>query len=179
MRSILSMMLGSFRLKKSTTMLDLTIDWKGPYALDQVIHNLTDSGDYPGYDGEDYGLYQIYGEHILGNSDALLYIGKAPKQTFSTRFKKHVRWLRREDSPVRVYVGRIYIPRRHSSADNWAKYEADIGIAESILIYKYSPHYNGRSVSKAPSLRPHGRVVLTHAGARHRLQEIDRAPDDL
>ncbi len=49
-------------------------------------------GQYPDW-GEDYGLYQIYGKHILCGKDTLLYIGEATEQTFSTRFKQHQHWL--------------------------------------------------------------------------------------
>ncbi|MDQ3523354.1 MAG: hypothetical protein M3434_13645 [Gemmatimonadota bacterium] len=90
-------------------MLELPIVWIGPYTPEQVIHDLNDGGSAPAYAGEDYGLYQIYGAHILGDTNSLLYIGKATQQTFSARFQQHRTWLQHEDA-VQIYVGRIHVP---------------------------------------------------------------------
>ena len=99
-------------------MLHLSIVWQGPYTPEQVVSELNDGGSPPGYDGGDYGLYQIYGKHVLGDPDALLYIGEATQQTFSGRFTQHQIWLVHE-YPVHIYVGRLYMPKRHTSHDNW------------------------------------------------------------
>jgi hypothetical protein len=56
-----------------------------------------------------------YGRHILRGRDALLYVGEATQQTFAARFQQHQSWLPHE-GPVRVYVGRMYVPRRHNAS---------------------------------------------------------------
>ena len=155
----------------------LSIVWHVPYTPEQVIAQLTDGGSPPGYDGEDYGLYQIYGKHILGDPDALLYIGEATQQTFSERFKQHQAWLVHED-PVRVYVGHLYMPRRHTSHDDWATWTSDVLLAERVLIYKYSSHYNSNSIADPPRLDGHDKIVLFHEGHKNRLHRRDVAPDD-
>lgn len=158
-------------------MLELPITWAGPFRPKLVIKQFDDWGAPPNYEGEDYGLYQVYGRHILGDRDALLYVGKATDQTFSARFKAHLSWLAHE-WPVRVYVGRLYLPIRHSRGDDWARWKADVVLAERVLIYKYSPHYNSNSISDGPTLDSHPKVVLQHLGARNRLRRRDIAPDD-
>ncbi len=157
-------------------MLELTITWAGPLSPNAVIDRLDAGGAPPEYEGEDYGLYQIYGRHILGDRDALLYVGEAADQTFAVRFQEHQKWLVHE-YPVRVFVGRLYVPRRHTCRDSWAKWKADVLLAERILIFTYSPHYNSMSISEPPSLDGQRRVILHHAGERNRLRRQDVVPD--
>ena len=153
-------------------MLKLRIAWEGPYKLSRAIDEFNDGGAAPDYDGEDYGLYQIYGCHIFGDRNALLYIGEATDQTFSRRFCQHKSWLVREEN-VHIYIGRIYDPQRHTAQDKWTTWKADVLLAERILIYKYSPHYNGIAVSELPSLNGFEKVVLIHRGEKHRLKSQD------
>ena len=160
-------------------MLRLSIQWKGPYKLTEVVEQFTDAGEAPGYEGEDYGLYQIYGRHILGDRDALLYVGETTEQTFSCRFRQHQSWLIEEWDPVRIHLGRIYSPRRHTRANDWATWKDDVMLAERIMIYKYSPHYNSSSISEFPLLPLLKRVELIHKGKRNRLHKRDIAPDHL
>ena len=158
-------------------MLRLSVSWNGPYRRQQVVRQFTDGGKAPAWDGEDYGLYQIYARHVLGNRDALLYIGEATEQTFADRFRQHEEWLVHE-GPVRVYLGRVYSPGRHRADDRWTTWKADVLLAERVMIYTYSPHYNGRSITERPLLDGHKRVELNHAGKRHRLRRRDIVPDD-
>lgn len=53
----------------------IRIEWEGPYSLEEVITKMVDGGKNPDWDGNDYGLYQIYGRHILSGKNTLLYIG--------------------------------------------------------------------------------------------------------
>lgn len=158
-------------------MLSLQILWDGPYSPAEVVKDFTDWGNAPDYAGEDYGLYQIYGRHVLGDHDALLYIGEATEQTFSTRLRQHDEWLQNE-WPVQVYLGRLYSPRRHSAKDRWAGWKADVLLAERVMIYTYSPHYNGRSITERPLLGLHKKVELVHSGKRNRIPRRNVAPDD-
>ena len=99
----------------------ITINWEGPFTVDEVINNMKDSGKAPEY-GNDFGLYQIYGTHILCGKDTLLYIGKSTGQCFSTRLKQHNRdWIinERDKKDIKVFIGRTYNPKRHSSRDKW------------------------------------------------------------
>ncbi len=158
----------------------IEITWGGPYTCVKVIKELTDGGNKKNnWDGEDYGVYQIYGKHILAGNNSLLYIGKAFRQTFSRRFKDHEKWLKDEEN-VKIYVGRIYNPKKHSSKDNWKSWEKDVELAENILIYKYSPHYNSRSLSEQPKLGGHKSVCLCHKREKiGKLDKKDTAPDGL
>jgi hypothetical protein len=157
-------------------MLQLSISWQGPFTSRQV-QRFNDGGVAPDYEGEDYGLYQIYGRHVLGGRDALLYVGSAIDQTFAARFRQHEAWLLHE-WPVTVYLGRMYLVRRHTASDAWARWREDLLLAERLLIYKYSPHYNSSSIAERPLFATLKRVVLVHEGQRHRLRRRDVAPDD-
>ena len=157
--------------------LQLEVLWKGPFAWRAVISDFDDEGSPPDYDGEDYGLYQIYGRHILCGPDTLLYIGQATGQTFSRRFRQHQEWLEKEED-INVYLGRIYDAKRHTVADLWKSWGADVRLAECVLIYKYSPNYNAVSISAPPPLGIHGVVDLIHRGERHKLCWRDSAPAD-
>lgn len=130
------------------------------------------------YSGRDYGLYQIYGKHILCGSNTLLYVGKAVNQTFAQRFKQHNNeWLGKE-MDIKIYLGRTKYNRAYTKKDNWKAWKRDVSIAESIIIYKYSPNYNSACLGDLPKLHPYKQVLLIHAGERHKLKGIDNAPDD-
>jgi hypothetical protein len=157
--------------------LHLEVLWSGPFTIETVIADFHHEGSPPDYDGEDYGLYQIYGRHILCGPDTLLYIGQATGQTFSRRFRRHERWLR-DEGEIQIYLGRIYDALRHTALDSWKGWGADVRLAECLLIYKYSPNYNAVSISDPPSLGGYRCVDLVHRGERHKLDFRDSAPPD-
>lgn len=154
---------------------DINVTWKGPFTVDTVIQKNKDAGSAPDYDGEDYGLYQIYGWHILGGNVTLLYIGQAVRQTFSRRVKQHQKWWLGDEKNVKIYLGRVFHPKRHSKKDNWRRWEEDVDIAEKILIYKYSPNYNSGRVAEKPLLKKNYR--LRHSGQRRKLKAEDKNGD--
>lgn len=159
--------------------LKLPILWEGPFRPKTVMDRFTHAGARPDYSGNDYGLYQIYGRHILAGPDALLYIGKAAEQTFSTRFKQHQPWLSKEYPGIRIYLGRLNFPERHAAPeDHWKTWAADVRLAESILIYKYSPHYNSMAISEPPDLSGFDQVEIHHHGKRNCLKAKDVVPRD-
>jgi hypothetical protein len=110
--------------------------------------------------------------------DSLLYVGRTTEQTFAGRLEQHLRYWLREEIDCSVYVGRIYDHNRHVPANEWKEWVQDVCLAEQILIYKYSPHYNSVSISEPPRLSPWHSVTLHHTGEYHRLDEIDWAPND-
>lgn len=158
----------------------IEIQWEGPFSLNEVIQKMIDGGEDPDWDGEDYGLYQIYGRHILHDKDTLLYVGMANEQTFSRRFVEHRTWLAKDqdEDDIRIYLGRIYDPKRHSKEDHWSSWKKDVELAEKILIYKYSPNYNSEGLTTEPDLLLHNSGRLVHIGERNRLQREDFAPRD-
>lgn len=152
----------------------IKIEWTGPFSAKDVISRMVDGGDA----GDDYGLHQIYGKHILCGADTLLYIGKATEQTFSDRFKQHLKEFLYNEEDIEVYLGRIYDPKRHTKKDNWRLWNWDVSKGEQILIYKYSPNYNNRGIGDKPSLTPYKNIRLIHRGERHNLNKRDNAPED-
>lgn len=157
---------------------EIKIDWTGPFTLDEVIENLTDGGGKDNnWDGEDYGIYQIYGKHILCLKNTLLYVGIALGQTFAQRFNQHKPWLIKEED-INIYVGRIYDSEKHTEKNNWATWQKDIELAEKIMIYKYAPNYNSRELTSEPDFSPYDKVRLIHLGKRNRLESHDKALED-
>lgn len=158
-------------------MYEIKIEWEGPFKVQDVINQMNRGGAAPHWNGEDYGIYQIYGEHTLNGKDTLLYIGITTERTFSQRFKEHQVWLNKDqkEENVNIYLGRTYDPARHLSDNLWEK---DVKIAEKIMIYKYSPNYNSRELTNAPDLSPHEKIRLLHVGDRGKLEADDNAPDD-
>jgi hypothetical protein len=160
---------------------EIKIEWEGPLKLRTVIEEKNDGGEHPDWDGDDYGLYQIYGRHVLYGTNTLLYIGLTTEQTFSERLLEHSReWLEndQDDQDRDIYLGRVYDPRRHSKKDNWFSWRQDVKLAERILIYKYSPNYNSEGLATEPDLSPHKNVRLNHRGERNRFKPQDRVPRD-
>ena len=109
----------------------IRVEWEGPLSLDEV-KELDD-------DDEDYGLYQIYGRHIIFGDDSLLYIGKT-QQTFSHRFAEHAGRLEEEEE-VFVHVGRIN-KEDYDGADR----QQVIKDTEALTIYWHSPPYNSSNI---------------------------------
>lgn len=162
-------------MKKKNKMI-LKINWQGPFRLGTVINKMKDAGEKPYYEGNDYGLYQIYGNHILCLAGTLLYIGEAIDQVFSVRFKQHDNdWLGKEKG-IRIYLGRIYNPEKHSRKDKWDTWKRDVNMAERIMIYKYSPNYNNVGITEPPKLSYPVRLI--HYGKRHKLKKEDNVPAD-
>ena len=159
---------------------EIKIEWSGPFSLNEVIEKFLNGGRAPDWGVEDYGLYQIYGRHILHGRNTLLYIGMATEQTFSQRFKEHKTWLEndQDEEDVRIYLARIYDPKKHSKKDNWTTWKNDVELAEKVLIYKYSPNYNSEGLTNEPDLSPYESIRLIHIGKRNRLREEDNAPKD-
>ncbi len=150
----------------------IEIEWEGPCSLNKIIEEMDVCGQSPAWSGKDYGLYQIYGRHILYGGKTLLYVGKTTERTFSKRFKGHQQWLLDDqyEKDIHIYLGRIYNPKRHSEKDKWKSWKEDVGDAEKILIYKYSPNYNGRELAIIPELH-HQKVQLVHRGEKGRLKK--------
>jgi hypothetical protein len=101
------------------------VDWKGPFSPDTVIN-----------DTEGSGLYQVYGDHIIFGSNALLYIGMTERWTFRERFAEHfARWLR-HDTGVHIRIAPF-----HDDPD--IRLLADV---EALTIWWHSPPYNCKHI---------------------------------
>ncbi|HUF52623.1 MAG TPA: hypothetical protein VMR52_02465 [Dehalococcoidia bacterium] len=108
------------------------IEWEGPLSLEDVA-KLNGSTDY--------GVYQIYGGHVVYGSDALVYIGKAGRQSFGTRIKQETDWPENHDADrIRVYVGRLHGEATPSNETR----ERQIDLAERLLIYACQPAFNSK-----------------------------------
>ena len=107
-------------------MKSITIEWEGPFTVDYVIAKL--------HHKDDYGLYQIYGKHIIFGENSLLYIGMTDK-SFSERLEYHKRdylWYDEKQGKVSIRIARV--PREI------------LEDAEALQIYWHSPPYNSANV---------------------------------
>ena len=105
------------------------IHWDGPFSLKQVEQFTA---------GTDFGIYQIYGDHVVYGQNVLLYIGMAAWQEFGQRIPQHQWHLDSTLGAVQVYRGRL-AGDMTPSAEMWNDL---IGIAERLLIYAHYPAYN-------------------------------------
>ena len=121
-------------------MRSVRVEWEGPFSIEEVL-KLNDQND-------DYGLYQIYGRHIIFGANSLLYIGKAEGLTFSQRFNQHyLEWLLEEEG-VSIRVGRIASEDYAYDPPDWSDWQKVLRDAEALTIYWHSPPYNSMNISK-------------------------------
>jgi hypothetical protein len=119
--------------------------WEGPFTIDQVL---------TGAQRHKSGVYQIYGQHVVFGSDALLYLGMTGRQLFGARFKQHwERWLRYE-SDISIRLG--------SLDDANVPLLADV---EALTIWWHSPPYNSKNIWQYEGVR----LRIQNLGARGRL----------
>lgn len=118
---------------KETVPKTVRVRWDAPRSLKET-QELKDGN-------LDVGIYQVYGEHVVFGSGALLYIGKACDQTFGERFVQHVKWLDYESDPF-IRVGRIESDCYQSDAE----WERLVDCVEALTIYWHSPPYNSRCI---------------------------------
>ena len=139
-------------------MRSVRVEWEGPFCLDYVIDELNRK--------DDYGIYQIYGTHIIlepgGEADHLLYVGMTkPGSTFSERFKNHkASWIwynLKRGGEISIHIARLP-----------SMSEKKIKLVEALEIYWHSPPYNGEHISSCPR-RPLLQIV--NKGKRGKLLE--------
>jgi hypothetical protein len=147
----------------------IVVSWEGPYGYQDVIDNrLQDDKER-----QDYGLYQIYGPHLIyanknqrENQNVLLYIGLTIRCTFSGRISSHGFC---HDPQHEIYLGYFENPEYETDL---AKWESDVSDAERILINKYAPSYNSEwcgDLRKDQLVNP--RAVIVNLGNRGDLHE--------
>ena len=114
----------------------INIKWEGPYSFEE-IKNLRELWDY--------GIYQIYGAHLIYGSDVLLYIGKAEENSFADRIIAHISYYQihcPDFSKINIYVGRI----AGTNTPNDKEWCNEISLAEKLLIYSHKPPYNAKEI---------------------------------
>ncbi|MEX3624881.1 hypothetical protein [Viridibacillus arvi] len=123
---------------KEKLLLDININWYGPYTLNEVYEYKDNYCDF--------GVYQIYGSHPIYGSGILLYVGKAVQQTFGVRIGQH-EWEDNKDSGnIQVYIGRL----RKDEITSIKEWQNRITMAESIILYAGSPARNSASIKTLP-----------------------------
>jgi hypothetical protein len=116
------------------------IDWDGPFSIKEVQSK---NGK------DDYGVYQIYGNHPIYGYGVLLYIGKAVDQTFGQRInqeeEKGSKWLSDKDyRRVEIYTGTV------DENETGMEWETVTDLVEKLLIYSHQPACNSSSINSIP-----------------------------
>ncbi|GAJ99970.1 hypothetical protein [Geomicrobium sp. JCM 19055] len=140
----------------------IEVYWDGPFTFEQVKQ----LGD----ERTDYGLYQIYGNHVTYGSDVLLYIGQANNQTFRTRLGQHNdKYVIMNDSAhTKIYIGRI---GGEHQIDNNVWYE-QIKNAERLLIHVHKPAFNSQFITDRTRNELDRIHILNWGNRRHLLPEV-------
>jgi|SRR5699024_6334487 len=126
----------------------IQIKWEGPFCIEDLI-------SLNNYE-TDYGIYQIYGNHLVYGEHVLLYIGQANQQSFYKRLTQHADWLENHFS---FYIGRLN-GQITPSYDKW--YEK-ICVAEQLLINIHAPAYNIANINSV-NLDKVGHIHILNIG---------------
>lgn len=139
-------------------MRSVRVEREGPLPPDRVLR-LNDRI-------EDFGLYQIYGRHIIFGPGSLLYIGET-NQTFGERFTEHLAWLEEEEE-VFIHVGCIV-------SKDYKQYERTkiLKDTEALTIKWHSPPYNSRNIETYNGQR----LKVVNQGERGSLVKQYRSRD--
>ncbi len=137
------------------------IDWDGPFKLSEIT-NITDIEI-------DYGVYQIYGSHIVYGGDTLLYIGKADRQTIGKRIsQEHWWWDTNDPNNLQIYIGRL-AGETTPSDNQWSE---EIDLVEKLLINVHKPSYNTQNLITIPDQRLQNIHILNWGYYRDLLAEV-------
>jgi hypothetical protein len=115
------------------------VNWTGPLTLEQVIR-------FDWTNDNRYGLYQIYGHHVVFGPGSLLYVGMARDQPFATRFGQHSSWLADEQAVV-VHFGVIEPEDYAHESPDWPDWKRLLCDVEALTIHFHSPPYNSRNIA--------------------------------
>jgi hypothetical protein len=115
------------------------------------------------------GLYQVYGDHPVYGSKALLYIGKSERQTVADRVESDSWQLR--DAQAEVHVGLIVNQEDLTAAER----ERLIGAAERLLILAHKPSQNAREFKNPPEPSGEHFHLLNWGARRSLLPEVSEA----
>jgi len=92
----------------------------------------------------DYGIYQIYGKHPAYGNDALIYIGQASRQTFSTRLFERWEFVESCASPHSIRIGRLVKSSQQMDLLEWDEDRKIhmIELCERLLLHSHAPAFN-------------------------------------
>lgn len=152
------------------------IEWDKAQSLDEALSsNLTTT--------EDYGLYQVYGNHVVFGPSSLLYVGRNTEQTFKNRLDQHRYWLKHEQD-VSIRVGRIRKGDFEHDAAEWKDWTELVKDVEALTIFWHSPPYNSSGITRYKGGKLHvqnwahrGRLLPEYSSDWEGAQVV--RPDDL
>jgi len=122
----------------------IRIIWHGPFKVDDVRSG---NNEY----ANKFGLYQIYGDHIVSGHGTLLYIGRTGSKdevrTFKTRLEEHYKLWLNYINETSVYLGIISDEDWLPDSDSKNGVTETLKIAETFSIWWHSPPYNSHHLN--------------------------------
>jgi len=109
--------------------------WK-EYDWDENVYNKFNGK-------EDYGIYQIYGDHPIYGYNTLLYIGKARGNTYSQRLNNHYDFYVDKIPKFRKLHLSYFCENVDVNKENW---NSKIDLVEKLLINSHFPAYNSQDI---------------------------------
>ena len=140
--------------------MDIHIFWEGPFSISQLKDLECED--------QDYGIYQIYGQHAMYGNSVLLYIGQANDQTFGKRISQENWAYGKDPNNIQIYIGRL-AGHQSISGDGWS---ARITSAEKLLIYSHQPVYNVSNKNSIPEKMVLSNHILNWGAHRSLFPEI-------
>lgn len=139
---------------------EIFIKWEGPYRHKEMT---------PFDKGEDYGLYQIYGDHPIYGKNVLLYIGmtNATNMTFASRVTSKNDWECWDD--LTIFLGRFGGTNSLESDEEWTR---QIKFCEALMIYYFTPAWNAHGINSTKLYNEYENVKIYNFGIRMSLPEI-------
>lgn len=109
------------------------IQWEAPISLADALKR-------KGKD--DWGLYQIYGQHPVFGPNSLLYVGETKDQSFGGRMGQHKAWLKWEGD-IEIRLGKL--AKGDYTDANWSE---TLQAVEALTIFWHAPPYNSRNIAR-------------------------------
>lgn len=119
----------------------IKIKWEGPFNQSEILNSDNEKGK------QNYGIYQIYGNHKIYGKNVLLYIGKAQAQTFGIRIPQHIDWFYWEDIELKFYLGKICKHDNEIDYEDYEDWDKQINCAEKTLIHYCQPAWNSSGLN--------------------------------
>ena len=135
--------------------------WEGPLTFSEIMSRSDRKTDY--------GVYQVCGLHVSYGAEALLYIGRAQKQTFSVRLRQE-RWpeWEIENGGVSFYLGRL----QGDETPDFQTWDEQIALAEKLLILSHRPSQNAKDLYGWSGLRLQNLHVINWGERGKLLPEV-------
>lgn len=121
---------------------EIKVNWEGPFSHEDIINDNIGDNYYVG--GQDIGLYQIYGNHLIYGNDVLLYVGMTTDSFMSRLKNRRVITDNNDIENMQIYLGKVFSDKEGINRDVEA---LKIKKAEALIINVLKPAQNTKYIS--------------------------------